>query len=79
MEVLGLHAHEAENPHGHRYRVRCFRRAGGLETTSNPSAEWSWFPGYRWESQACAGCGALAGWRFLREDDAFYALIAEGC
>ena len=65
-----------ENPDGQRFRVRCFSRADDLVTTTNLSSEWSWFPGYQWQTQACAGCGGLAGWKFRREDQVFFALIS---
>jgi hypothetical protein len=77
LEILGLHEHVADNPHGHRYRVRCFASATNLETTTNPSSEWSWFPGYRWSVQVCRGCEAHLGWRFDREGDGFYGLISD--
>ncbi|VDN34888.1 unnamed protein product [Gongylonema pulchrum] len=29
-----------------------------------PSAEYSWFPGYKWTIHECANCGQHVGWRF---------------
>ena len=75
-EVLGRHEHDVTNPHGHRFRIGCFSAAENLVSTTNPSSEWSWFPGTRWQAQACSTCGELVGWKFVRgEGEVFYGLI----
>lgn len=34
----------------------------------DPSAEHSWFPGYRWTIATCGTCGVHVGWRFTPEE-----------
>jgi hypothetical protein len=75
VEILGRFEHECANPHGYTYRVGCYAAAAQVEIDSNPSSEWSWFPGWRWQVERCAGCGELAGWRFTRGDASFHGLI----
>ena len=76
LEVMGAHEHTADNPAGCRYTVGCWAAAEGVEIRSNPSAEWSWFPGYRWQVEHCARCGQQLGWRFVRHDSQFHGFIA---
>jgi hypothetical protein len=77
IDMLGRHEHSAANPSGVTYTIGCFAVAPGTEIASNPSAEWSWFPGYRWQLANCAGCDVLVGWRYVREESAFYGLILD--
>jgi hypothetical protein len=75
--VLGQHQHVATNPMGWQYTLRCFAAVRGVKVASNPSREWSWFPGYAWQIENCAGCGAHVGWKYLRlgGDESFHGLI----
>jgi hypothetical protein len=75
LEVCGLHAHDCVNPGGHRFRVVCYADAENLDITSNRSSEWSWFPGYQWQTEACAGCGQHLGWLYSHADHRFHGLI----
>lgn len=44
------------------------RHAGRtLRLHGDPSAEHSWFPGYRWTIATCGTCGVHMGWRFTPE------------
>jgi hypothetical protein len=78
IEMLGMHVHECVNPHGHHFRIGCFAAAPGALPVSNSSAEWSWFPGYRWQVVACASCREHVGWLYTRAEDArFHGLILD--
>src|SRR6185436_6667347 len=63
---LGLHVHECTNPAGVKFRVACFARAVNVHVVTNPSREWSWFPGFAWQIEHCDGCDTHIGWRYTR-------------
>lgn len=51
--------------------------------TSGKSAEFSWFPGYVWQTMSCGGCYSHLGWKFSALNEAlqprsFYALAGSG-
>jgi len=75
FEIGGRHEHECVNPHGWRWRIGCFAAAEGLAIVSEPESHWSWFPGYTWEIENCAGCGTLIGWRYRAGGFMFHGLI----
>ncbi len=77
IEVSGRHEHTCENPAGIVFRVGCFAAVTGCEIGSNPSREWSWFPGFAWQIEHCARCRAHVGWRYVREDQSFHGLILD--
>ena len=77
IEMMGLHAHTCVNPAGLSYRIGCFAIVVGCEIVSNPSSEWSWFPGWRWQVEQCGGCRTHLGWKFIRNDSAFHGLILD--
>ncbi|XP_072289112.1 LOW QUALITY PROTEIN: uncharacterized protein [Eucyclogobius newberryi] len=52
-----------ENPHGRRFEVIAFRRAGvALHWPADERA--SWFPGFAWTVATCPRCKAHLGWGF---------------
>lgn len=75
MEVDGKHRHVFFNPHGLVFEIGCFASARHLAVASPKSEEFSWFPGYAWESMVCSECFAHMGWRFTGRDSGFYGLI----
>jgi hypothetical protein len=77
IEKDGRHEHDSVNPHGHGYHYGCFARAPGVMPIGEQSDHWSWFPGYRWQTAYCAGCGEHLGWMFLTNSDRFYGLILD--
>jgi hypothetical protein len=77
IERLGLHVHRCVNPAGMEYQVACFAAARGLLVASNRSSEWSWFPGYQWQIEVCAGCKTHLGWRYSRGDESFHGLVVD--
>ena len=55
------------------------RNAGReLRLHGDPSAEHSWFPGYRWTIATCGTCGVHVGWRFTPERVSRSAQNGEG-
>ncbi len=72
--VKGGHEHNFFNPHGIIYRIGCFRNAPGCMPTSQPTAEFSWFPGYRWRIVCCSSCLNHLGWSF-EANHTFFGLI----
>ena len=74
----GARDHTFCNPAGILYQVSCFRAAPGVGYRGSPTAEWSWFTGYRWRMAHCRGCGQHLGWLFQgRGGDVFHALIMQ--
>jgi len=75
MAMNGRHLHAFFNPAGIAFEIRCFRLVPGAIPRGNPSAEFTWFSGYRWQIVLCATCQSHLGWLFT-SDSAFYGLIA---
>ena len=71
----GCHEHTFFNPHGIVYEIGCFEPAPGCRDISPPSAEFTWFPGYRWCVSHCSRCQAHLGWHFVANEHGFYGLI----
>jgi len=76
IPVAGAHEHTRFNPGGFVYRFGCFQAAPGCAVTGEPTAEASWFAGYRWRYALCQGCGVHLGWRFEGADD-FFGLVLD--
>jgi hypothetical protein len=74
IHVAGHHQHTFFNPTGIVYQVACFATAPGCRGIGRFSAEFSWFPGHRWQLGLCARCGEHLGWHFDGELS-FTALI----
>ncbi|GBG00324.1 hypothetical protein Rsub_13032 [Raphidocelis subcapitata] len=57
------------NPHGHVHDLVTFKSVTPRAVTlhGQPTAEFSWFPGYTWQIAVCAHCGEHLGWRFALE------------
>lgn len=72
--VDGAHRHVKVNPHGNVYHIACFSPVPGIAAIGSPSAQFSWFSGYRWQIALCAGCQVHVGWQFSG-DGGFGALI----
>ena len=77
IEMSGRHAHTFANPHGFVFHIGCFAVAPGCATGSDPSNEFSWFPGYAWQVAVCRGCGTHLGWLFRSGDSRFHGLIVD--
>jgi hypothetical protein len=75
--MRGEHEHYVVNPHGYDFRVGCYRSAPGCLPVGEPSADFSWFPGFRWQIALCAACSTHLGWRFTGGNAPFFALIID--
>lgn len=76
ISIAGKHVHQCTNPDGVLFVIGCFRDVPGCIAVDEPTARFTWFPGYRWQVALCHQCGLQLGWRFLG-DDAFYGLILD--
>jgi hypothetical protein len=77
IEKNGRHEHYFVNPHGIDFHVACFRAAPGCLSIGAPSAEFTWFSGYRWQLGLCAACQRHLGWHFAGGGAPFFGLIAD--
>ena len=76
IEISGSHYHTFFNPSGIVFELRCFQQAQGAAAQGDPSAEFTWFPGFRWQIALCSTCHGHLGWRFTN-DSSFYGLIKD--
>lgn len=76
ISAQGAHEHTRFNAYGSVFRFGCFRAAPGCLAAGEPTAEDSWFTGYRWSYALCGGCGEHLGWRFEGEGG-FFGLVLE--
>ena len=74
IHINHRHDHTVFNPAGIVFELRCFRQAPGAIANGEPTAEFSWFPGFRWQIALCNNCQSHLGWLFTN-GHAFYALI----
>jgi hypothetical protein len=77
IAVDGASEHERDNPHGYRFRFRCYAHAPGCQALGDQTAMWSWFAGYRWQLAYCRGCSAHLGWAFVSAMNRFFGLIVD--
>lgn len=77
IEIIGAHEHTFTNPIGETFRIGCFGDASALLRVGPSSLEWTWFEGYTWQSQVCAGCSAFMGWLYRRRDHGFHGLVLD--
>jgi hypothetical protein len=73
--VGGSQEHHFTNPDGYEFHIGCFSRAPGCRGSGEFSAEFTWFPGYSWQVEGCARCGAFLGWRYRSAEHRFHGLI----
>jgi hypothetical protein len=77
IRINGSNRHVFTNPAGIVYEISCFSSASGCSVAGEPTAEFSWFPGFHWRYAICAGCRNHMGWQYLREESVFYGLVAD--
>lgn len=75
IAVRGAHDHEFLNPAGYYFHIGCFREAPGCTAREEPTADFSWFPGFAWNYALCGGCGRHLGWCFHGEGEVFWGLV----
>ena len=74
----GSHEHVFINPDNERFRIGCFANAPGLIRFGPSSIEATWFPGYIWQNELCAGCRSFLGWLYRKGDERFHGLVLDG-
>ena len=77
-EMNGAHEHVFVNPDGEQFRIGCFADASGLVRLGPASLEWTWFAGYTWQSEVCAGCRGFLGWLYRQGEHRFHGLVLDG-
>ena len=68
------------NPNGDLFEIITLSDCEGLQDTSPPILEETWFPGYPWVVLHCSSCLIHLGWRWEnpgRIPSLFYGLIRE--
>lgn len=55
------------NPGGFVHDLFTVKRVQNTEIRGEPTAEFSWFPGYKWTIIECSNCRSHLGWRFTSE------------
>ena len=60
------------------FAVGCFAAAPGCTVVGQPSEEFTWFAGTRWQVAVCASCGTHLGWRYERiSGGIFFGLLLD--
>lgn len=76
LKVSGRQEHTFFNPQGVVFNISCFKEAKGCTIYGEPTAEFSWFGGYRWQYALCSGCYLHLGWHYISSESSFYGLIS---
>ena len=74
IEFRGRHDHVFQY-FGEVVYLGCYRNAPGCVGVQRISKGYSWFRGYTWQIQVCRNCYSQLGWKYVSQDDAFYALV----
>ena len=74
IEIRGRHDH-AFPLYNQIIELGCFRNAPGCIGVRDVSHGYSWFRGYAWQIQVCGHCYTQLGWKYISEEDSFYALM----
>lgn len=78
ISVNNSHRHVFVNPSGLVFEVVCFSRAVGLTVLGPVTSEFTWFPGYSWQTALCSKCQTQLGWIYYgSEPSVFFGLIQD--
>lgn len=75
LKVNSKSEHTFFNPQGVVFNISCFKQAQGCMAYGEPTAEFSWFGGYRWQYALCSSCHLHLGWRYISSESSFFGLI----
>lgn len=76
ISINGRHKHVFVNPAGLVFELGCFSRAENLSGLGPVTLEFTWFPGYSWQTMFCSGCHSQLGWSYHKEGGStFFGLI----
>lgn len=71
--AIGLsHDYRFTNPLGVTYSIGCYQNAPGCSLAGEPTADDSWFGGYRWQVALCAECQQHLGWYYQNDKLRFF-------
>lgn len=73
--INNQHIYSFTNPQGITYDIKCYKTAPGCISFSQPTEQFTWFPGYAWEIIICSQCRMHLGWKYSSAKDNFYGLI----
>ena len=76
FNINGSCIHTFTNPSGFVYTVNCYQVAQGCVLVGEPTEEYTWFKGYRWQIVMCQSCQLQLGW-FFSNSESFYAFIED--
>lgn len=76
LKVNSKSEHTFFNPQGVVFNISCFKQARGCKLYGEPTTEFSWFGGYRWQYALCANCHLHLGWHFSSSESSFFGLIS---
>ncbi|WP_051617205.1 cereblon family protein [Desulfonatronovibrio hydrogenovorans] len=62
VNINGSHAHVFVNPQGLVFEVGCFSKAENITGLGPVTEEFTWFPGYFWQTALCTACRTQLGW-----------------
>jgi hypothetical protein len=77
ISVNGRHTHVFTNPEGFIYEIGCFSSAEGCIVYGEPTFEYTWFEGFRWNFCMCSECLIHLGWYYQNGDNGFFGLILD--
>lgn len=76
--INGAHKHVFVNPAGLVFEVGCFYQAVNLSGLDPVTSEFTWFPGYSWQTVLCSTCNSQMGWIYHASDaSVFFGLILD--
>ncbi|MGI9276003.1 MAG: cereblon family protein [Endozoicomonas sp.] len=75
ITIAGSQSHSQCNPSGRFFYFTCFSQAPGCAVFGEATAEFSWFPGYRWQYACCGKCDSHLGWFFSGYEPTFFGLL----
>lgn len=75
VHIMGRSIHTFRNPAGVYYTIACFSSAPGCMVHGEPTAEFTWFPGYAWSYAHCGKCLIHLGWKYESGEAVFFGLI----
>jgi hypothetical protein len=72
ISINGSHKHVFVNPVGLVFELGCFSRAVNLSGLGTVTSEFTWFPGYSWQTMICFNCHSQLGWSYHGENESMF-------
>jgi hypothetical protein len=78
ISINGRHKHVFINPAGLVFELGCFSMAENLSGLGTATSEFTWFPGYSWQTMFCSDCHSQLGWSYHKEGGStFFGFILD--